>query len=101
MKKIKCGQPVYNTEQRRQILRQMKQYFDKEWLKRRAAGRLSKNRIILPNTKPEKRIIIIRRANPLRLYKIKTINRYTLENENNTIKLKKRNRRKRTKKRKR
>ena len=99
MKKIKCGQPVYNTEQRRQILRQMKQYFDKEWLKRRAAGRLSKDRIILPNTKPEKRIR--RRANPLRLYKIKTINRYTLENENNTIKLKKRNRRKRTKKRKR
>ena len=42
------GQPVYNTDQRRQILRQMKEYFDEEWLKRRAKGRLSKKKIILP-----------------------------------------------------
>ena len=36
------GQPVYNTEQRRAILGQMKQYLDKEWLRRRAAGLLTK-----------------------------------------------------------
>ena len=49
------GQPVYNTDQRRQILKQMKEYFDEEWLKRRAKGRLSKKKIILPNAKPKKR----------------------------------------------
>ena len=36
------GQPVYNTEQRRAILGQMKQYLDKEWLRKRAAGLLTK-----------------------------------------------------------
>ena len=39
------GQPVYNTEQRRAILGQMKQYLDKEWLKKRAAGLLTKKKI--------------------------------------------------------
>ena len=39
------GQPVYNTEQRRTILGQMKQYLDKEWLKKRAAGLLTKKKI--------------------------------------------------------
>ena len=48
------GEPVYNSNQRKQILRQMKEYFDKEWLKRRAEGRLSKKKIILPNAKPKK-----------------------------------------------
>ena len=33
----------------------MKEYFDKEWLKRRAEGRLSKKKIILPNAKPKKK----------------------------------------------
>ena len=36
------GEPVYNTNQRREILRQMKQYFDEEWLKKKAAGKLKK-----------------------------------------------------------
>ena len=49
------GEPVYNSNQRRQILRQMKEYFDKEWLKRRAEGRLSKKKIILPKKRKRKR----------------------------------------------
>ena len=60
------GQPVYNTDQRRQILRQMKEYFDEEWLKRRAKGRLSKKKIILPNAKPKKR----KRKRRIRLFKV-------------------------------
>ena len=47
---VGIGEPVYNTEQRRQMLRQMKQYFDEEWLKKKAAGKLGK-RIRLPNSK--------------------------------------------------
>ena len=39
------GQPVYNTEQRRAALGQLKQYLDKEWLKKRAAGLLTKKKI--------------------------------------------------------
>ena len=39
------GQPVYNTEQRRAILGQMKQYLDKEWLRKKAAGLLTKKKI--------------------------------------------------------
>ena len=39
------GQPVYNTEQRRAFLGQMKQYLDKEWLKKRAKGLLTKKKI--------------------------------------------------------
>ena len=50
---VEIGEPVYNTEQRREILRQMKQYFDKQWLKKKAAGKLGK-RIRLPNSKKEK-----------------------------------------------
>ena len=50
------GQPVYNTDQRRQILRQIKQYFDKEWLNKRAKGTLSKRKITLPNAKKKKKI---------------------------------------------
>ena len=61
------GQPVYNTDQRRQILRQIKQYFDKEWLNKRAKGTLSKRKITLPNAKKQKRL----RKKPLRLFKIK------------------------------
>ena len=62
------GQPVYNTDQRRQILRQMKEYFDEEWLKRRAKGRLSKKKIILPNAKPKKRKR--KRKRRIRLFKV-------------------------------
>ena len=60
------GEPVYNSNQRKQILRQMKEYFDKEWLKRRAEGRLSKKKIILPNAKPKKR----KRKRRIRLFKV-------------------------------
>ena len=45
------GEPVYNTEQRREILRQMKNYFDEEWLKKKAAGKLRKKKIRLPNSR--------------------------------------------------
>ena len=70
---VGVGEPVYNTEQRREILRQMKQYFDEEWLKRRAKGRLSKKKIILPNAKvkKEKR----KRKRRIRVFKIKIIKR--------------------------
>ena len=65
---VGVGEPVYNTEQRREILRQMKQYFDEEWLKKRAKSRLSKKKIILPNTKPktEKR----KRKRRIRVFKL-------------------------------
>ena len=45
---VRIGKPVYNTEQRREMLRQMKEYLQNEWLKRKAKGRLSKKKIILP-----------------------------------------------------
>ena len=63
---VGSSEPVYNSNQRRQILRQMKEYFDKEWLKRRAEGRLSKKKIILPNAKPKKR----KRKRRIRLFKV-------------------------------
>ena len=46
------GEPVYNTEQRREMLRQMKEYLQNEWLKRKAEGRLSKKKIVLPGAEP-------------------------------------------------
>ena len=49
---VAVGEPVYNTEQRREILRQMKKYLQEEWLKRKAEGRLSKRKIILPGAEP-------------------------------------------------
>ena len=52
---VGSSEAVYNSNQKRQILRQIKEYFDKEWLKRRAEGRLSKKKIILPNAKPKKK----------------------------------------------
>ena len=45
---VGIGEPVYNTEQRREMLRQMKEYLQNEWLKRKAEGRLSKKKIVLP-----------------------------------------------------
>ena len=52
---VPVGEPVYNTEQRREMLRQLKEHLDKEWLKRRAEGKLSKKKIVLPNAKKRKR----------------------------------------------
>ena len=52
---VAVGEPVYNTEQRREMLRQLKKYQQNEWLKRKAAGKLSKKKIILPGAEPIKR----------------------------------------------
>ena len=52
---VAVGEPVYNTEQRREMLRQLKKYLQNEWLKRKAAGKLSKKKIILPDAEPIKR----------------------------------------------
>ena len=49
---VGIGEPVYNTEQRREMLRQMKEHLDNEWLKRKAQGRLLKKKIILPGAEP-------------------------------------------------
>ena len=54
---MKVGEPVYNTEQRREILRQLKQHLDKEWLKRKAKGTLSKKKIPLPGAEIKKTLI--------------------------------------------
>ena len=43
---VVVGEPVYNTEQRREMLRQMKEYLDEQWLKRKAKGRLSKKKML-------------------------------------------------------
>ena len=51
---VVVGKPIYNTEQRREMLRQMKKYLQEEWLKRKARGRLSKKKIILPGAEPIK-----------------------------------------------
>ena len=48
------GRPVYNTEQRRKALREIKKYFDKQWLKKKIAGTLPKRKIILPNAREKK-----------------------------------------------
>ena len=55
---VEIGEPAYNTEQRREILRQLKQHLDREWLKRKREGTLSKKKIPLPNAElaePKKR----------------------------------------------
>ena len=51
---VSVGEPVYNTEQRRERLRQLKECLQNEWLKRRAQGRLSKKKIVLPGAEPIK-----------------------------------------------
>ena len=51
---VAVGEPVYNTEQRREMLRQMKEYLQEQWLKRKAQGRLLKKKIILPGAEPIK-----------------------------------------------
>ena len=45
------------TEENRERMRQLKEYLQNEWLKRKAAGTLSKKKIILPGAEPIKTII--------------------------------------------
>ena len=52
---VGIGEFVYNTEQRREMLRQMKEHLDNEWLKRKREGRLLKKKIILPGAEPIKK----------------------------------------------
>ena len=59
---VGIGEPVYNTEQRREMLRQLKEHMDNEWLKRKAAGTLSKKKIILPGAEPIDTIIKKKKA---------------------------------------
>ena len=54
---VGIGEFVYNTEQRREMLRQLKEHMDNEWLKRKREGRLLKKKIILPGAEPIKTII--------------------------------------------
>ena len=73
------GEPVYNTEQRREMLRQMKEYLQEEWLKRKAEGRLSKKKIILAGAEPIKRKLKKRktkRKRRIRLFKVFKGNKY-------------------------
>ena len=71
---VGIGEPVYNTEQRREMLRQLKEHLDNEWLKRKAAGTLFKKKIILPGAEPIKTIIkkkkTKKRKRRVRLFKI-------------------------------
>ena len=72
---VAVGEPVYNTEQRRERLRQLKQYLDQEWLKRQAEGKLQK-KIVLPNAKinkrkrKRKRKIKTKRKRRIKLFKV-------------------------------
>ena len=70
---VAVGEPVYNTEQRREMLRQMKEYLQEEWLKRKAKGRLSKKKIILPGAEPIKRKLKKRKTKTKRKKKNKTV----------------------------
>ena len=70
---MKVGEPVYNTEQRREILRQLKQQLDKEWLKRKAKGTLWKKKIPLPGAEIKKTLIKKpkkKRKNRIRVFKV-------------------------------
>ena len=72
---VAVGEPVYNTEQRREMLRQMKEYLQEQWLKRKAEGRLSKKKIILPGAEPikkklKKRKTKTKRKRRIRLFKV-------------------------------
>ena len=68
---VAVGEPVYNTEQRREMLRQMKEYLQNEWLKRKAEGRLSKKKIILPGAEPIKKILKKRKTKRKRKRRIR------------------------------
>ena len=57
------------------MLRQMKKYLQEEWLKRKAEGRLSKRKIILPGAEPikiklKKRKTKRKRKRRIRLFKV-------------------------------
>ena len=52
---VGIGEFVHSTEQRREMLRQLKEHMDNEWLKRKREGRLSKKKIILPGAEPIKK----------------------------------------------
>ena len=73
---VAVGEPVYNTEQRREMLRQLKEHLDNEWLKRKAKGRLSKKKMILPGAEPikeklkKKRKTKTKRKRRARLFKV-------------------------------
>ena len=77
---VAVGEPVYNTEQRREMLRQMKEYLQNEWLKRKAKGRLSKKKIILPGAEPikrkTKRKTKTKRKRRIRLFKVIQATKY-------------------------
>ena len=64
------GEPVYNTEQRREMLRQMKEYLDEQWLKRKTKGKLTKKKIILPNAEVKKEKRKRKRKRTVRLFKL-------------------------------
>ena len=63
---VGIGEFVYNTEQRREMLRQLKEHMDNEWLKRKREGRLLKKKIILPGAEPIKTIIKSKKKKPKR-----------------------------------
>ena len=78
---VGIGEFVYNTEQRREMLRQMKEHLQNEWLKRKAEGRLSKKKIILPGAEPiklktKKTKTKRKRKRRLRLFKVIEGTRY-------------------------
>ena len=77
---VAVGEFVYNTEQRREMLRQMKEYLQNEWLKRKAEGRLSKKKIILPGAEPikrkTKRKTKTKRKRRIRLFKVIQATKY-------------------------
>ena len=61
------------------MLRQMKEYLQEEWLKRKAEGRLSKKKIILAGAEPIKRKLKKRktkRKRRIRLFKVFKGNKY-------------------------
>ena len=67
---VGIGEFVHTTEQRREMLRQLKEHMDNEWLKRKAAGTLLKKKIILPGAEPIKTIKKKKRKRRVRLFKI-------------------------------
>ena len=75
---VAVGEPVYNTEQRREMLRQLKEHLDNEWLKRKAAGTLSKKKIILPGAEPikTKAKTKTKRKRRVRLFKVIRATKY-------------------------
>ena len=78
---VAVGEFVYNTEQRREMLRQMKEHLQNEWLKRKAEGRLSKKKIILPGAESIKRKLKksktkIKRKRRIRLFKVIQATKY-------------------------